>query len=300
MLWTYITRICAVVLALFIGIVIGIHLDLKYHHNFMAFVVQDQTKEVDILPSAGDVLMWEKLRPGLPAELVNADFASGPGNNPCDPAFQKVTKLCVIQDTMNPLGTYAYTCSKDDDASFYCNDPGVGPQSMSGGTLLGSKANRFGLWHYVKQDLGELFGLLPEELSPYDTSVMRGGVAVPKAEEPAAQSLQHATARLAPRTYTSQVGCNPANTTTIVNNPGNPYPDHPNLPSVNITLHSNDTLQWVSSTGGRTISNPPSICPDADSNGCYIPPATSTATYPYNVTAEGCTISAALTLTVQP
>ena len=130
----------AVLLALIVGIVLGTLLGAKYRPNH-TIVWLENSKKVFISPHEGDVIDWGSQN----GDLKQISFL---GSIPCKEvqsgASTDIVTRCTFQSPPAPSGvkndkrTYSYACVGN-KISIACQDPGVGPKSITGVPLDGEK-----------------------------------------------------------------------------------------------------------------------------------------------------------------
>ena len=130
----------AVVLALIAGIVLGTLLGAKYRPNH-TIVWLENSKKVFISPHEGDVIDWASQN----GDLKQISFL---GSIPCKEvqsgASTDIVTRCTFQSPPVPAGvtnkhrTYSYACLGK-NIPIACQDPGVGPKSVTGFPLDGEQ-----------------------------------------------------------------------------------------------------------------------------------------------------------------
>lgn len=149
---------------LFLGVLIGISIDVKFRPNRMRFWVNG-VNELSFFPQEGDKIEWFSLATG---HLVNT--ISFPGDSPC---VGTTTNPCKIANL--PEGaTYLYTCGPVGDPNF-CFDPQGGPTSKTNG--VGFFTRIFDLIQNVFATFIQIFSPSPQPGAPRNTHNMTGGAA---------------------------------------------------------------------------------------------------------------------------
>lgn len=124
MLTRYRKPLALCVCVFILGILLGIGIAAKYHHNDIHFQLDDMG-ELSLAPQEGDVIDWVPVDKG--AGNIEVTFAGG--LSPCVKSTD--SSPCVVTRD-NGAGTFAYAC-KSSDNTYVCVDPAVGPISKTGG-----------------------------------------------------------------------------------------------------------------------------------------------------------------------
>jgi hypothetical protein len=255
-------------LFLFLGVLIGISIDVEFRPNHMRFWV-NRVHELSFAPQEGDKIEWFKLDTG---EYMKIAFWP-PTDSPCIGTSTNPCTIGNIPDT----STYLYSCSAEHDASYICLDPQGGPKSTTNGIGIRYFFTRiFDLFEALFTRIGQLFGI----------SQQSGRSKV--------NNDQNASRQATYQPILAQVYCDDVTTKMTAVIVPNGKQDDP------INASVGQQIQWgTAGPNGFTISLPdPSTCSE---NVSPLPNGICTVAKAGNYTASvpSCTENTALSITVK-